>query len=111
MPESGLDQLIETERRLADRLGAAAAAADEIVAAARRAAVEAAQRSEAELAAAADDLAARIATERDGEIAAIRRTAEREMARLQSLPDETITAVAESLLDQAITHRPEDEGR
>lgn len=107
MPESGLDQLIETERRLADRLGAAAAAADEIVAAARRAAVQADHRFEAELAAATEQLAARIGAEREAEIATIRRGAELELARLRSVPDATIAAVATSLLDWAVALRAE----
>jgi hypothetical protein len=109
MPESGLDQLIETERRLADRLGAAAAAADEIVAAARRAAVQADHRFEAELAAATEQLAACIGAEREAEIATIRRGAELEVSRLRSLPDATIAAVATSLLDRAVALRAEED--
>ena len=109
MPESGLDQLIETERRLADRLGAAAAAADEIVAAARRAAVQADHRFEAELAAAANRSDLRFALGPDAGCQLLRRGAELEVSRLRSLPDATIAAVATSLLDRAVALRAEED--
>jgi F0F1-type ATP synthase membrane subunit b/b' len=109
MSERGLDQLIETERRLALRLAEARASADAIVAAARRAAQQEAERFEAELAAAERELAARIAAEHEAEIAAIRKRADHELARLHAFPDAAIGEIAASLLDQALAARPEDE--
>ena len=108
MLESGLDQLIETERRLALRLEEARKAADAVVAEARRAADDEAARFHAGVEAAERGLAARVAAEQKADLAAIGERTERQLARLRSLPDSTIAAVAASLLDLALAPRPEE---
>jgi hypothetical protein len=108
MLDNGLDQLIETERRLALRLEEARTAAATVVAEARRAADDEAARFHAALAAAERNLAARVLAEQEAERAAIAQRTERELARLRSLPDSAVTAMADSLLDLALTTRPED---
>jgi hypothetical protein len=100
--DGGLERLIDTERRLADRLSAAATAAEKIAAGARREAAEALTRFESELAEATDALAARVSAERESEIATIRRSVTLEVARLNALSDDAIAAIASSLLDQAV---------
>jgi hypothetical protein len=111
MAEGGLNQLIETERRLAERLGTAAAEADAIVEAAARAAREANDRFDADVAAGVQALATRIAAECDAEIATIRRTTELELTRFRALSDNTIAAIAGSLLDHALAVRAEQGDR
>jgi uncharacterized iron-regulated membrane protein len=108
MLDNGLDQLIETERRLALRLEEARTAAAAVVAEARRAADDEAARFHAALAAAERSLAGRIAAEQQAELAAIAERTGRELARLRSLPDAAITAMADSLLELALTRGPED---
>jgi vacuolar-type H+-ATPase subunit H len=108
MLESGLDQLIETERRLALLLAEAGEAADTIVAEARRAAREAAGGFEAELQAAERKLAERIRADQEAEIAAIRGRADRELARLRELPDHVVAGFAAALLDSVLAIRPEE---
>jgi len=108
MLDNGLDQLIETERRLALRLEEAGTAAAAVVAAARRAADDEATRFHAALAAAERSLAARVAVEQEAELAAIAQRTERELARLRSLPDSAVTPMADSLLELALTTGPED---
>jgi hypothetical protein len=108
MLDNGLDQLIETERRLALRLEEARTAAAAVVAEARRAADDQAARFHAALEAAERNLAAGIAGEQQAELAAIAERTGRELARLRSLPDSAITAMADSLLELALTPGPED---
>ncbi|HET8624260.1 MAG TPA: hypothetical protein VFM14_11900 [Gemmatimonadales bacterium] len=111
MAEGGLAQLIETERRLAERLSTAAAEADAIVGAATRAAREANDRFDADVAAGVQALATRITAEGDAEIATIRRTMELELTCFRALSDKTIAAIAGSLLDHALGLRAEHGGR
>jgi hypothetical protein len=108
MLDNGLDQLIETERRLALRLEEARTAAAAVVAEARRAADDEATRFHAALAAAERSLAGRITAEQQAELAAIAERTERELARLRSLSDSAITVIADSLLELALTPGPED---
>lgn len=100
---SDLGRLVETERRLAERLAEARDAARRVVEEARQAARAAERDLEAELGESLAALRLRVEGERDRQIAEIAETARREAERLDGLPPERIAALAGGVLGRLLT--------
>jgi hypothetical protein len=98
----GLGLVIEAEARIAERIAAARTQAARILEAAEESARASAQRYAAELADAMAALEARVAAERDQQIAAIRAAADRRIARFQALTPERIEALAEAAVARVL---------
>jgi vacuolar-type H+-ATPase subunit H len=102
-PQGEFTRLLETERRLAERVQQARMEADGIVAAAQ---AEAAQREAAlaaEVAAAREALDQAFDTERQKRAAEIAAAAAREAAAFERIPAERVAAVARGLAEQVLT--------
>jgi vacuolar-type H+-ATPase subunit H len=100
--EGGLDLLIETEAKLAERLAAAQAEADSALEAARRAAGEAEAHYQAELEAASQELTARLAARRQREIGRIRAEADAAAHRFETLGSERIETLAREVVRRVL---------
>jgi len=104
----GLDLLIETEAKLAERLATAEAEAEATLAAARRAVGEAEAQYQAELDAASRELIARLSARREGEVARIWAEAEAAASRFESLTPERIESLALEVVRRVLeSWRPE----
>ena len=105
----GLDLLIETEAKLAERLATAQAEAEATVEAARRAVGEAEAHYQAELEAASNELIARLSARRKGEIARLWAEAEAAASRFESLSSDRIESLAREVVGRVVdAWRPEE---
>jgi hypothetical protein len=104
----GLDLLIETEAKLAERLAAAQAEAEATLEAARLAVGEAEAQYQAELEAASRELIARLSARRKGEVARMWAEAEAAAGRFESLTPERTESLAREVVRRVLeTWRPE----
>jgi vacuolar-type H+-ATPase subunit H len=93
----GLDLLIETETRLAERLATAQQEADSALDAARQAGREAEARFQDDLERAARDLATTLASQRESEVARITAEADVSAHRFESLGPGRLDALAQDV--------------
>jgi hypothetical protein len=101
-PADDLTRLLETEARLAAALQTARAGAAAVVAAARRRAAELEARLETEVAAAARDLAATIAADRDRRRAQLAAAARSRAAALDGVGGAALERLADAVVDAVL---------
>ena len=103
VPEGGLRQLVAAEARLAQALGEVEREGAAVVQAAREEAAVQSERLDAQLAADVARLEARIAAERDAEIAWIGTAADRYLQALEALTDDAVDRLAADVEAQLLT--------
>ena len=104
---AGLELLIETESKLADRLAAAQAEAEAALASARQSVAEADARYEAELEAGTTALTTRLSQRRAAEVARLRAEAESSAARFEQLGPDPIESLVSEVVHRVLdTWRP-----
>jgi hypothetical protein len=110
-----LESLLDTERRLIERLAAAAVEAQELLASAKVAADERARLAEQALLAEIAALRDREETAREAAVAAIRASAQADVTRFDAVTETELEALADALIERLLGETaagtPRSEGR